>query len=109
MWSLQGGEPEPLSTDPARAGSAPDEEAEKLFLERAARAVVRRHLTVPAVLTLESLRPLSFIGSQALLVLGPMLSLALNSRDLQTLYRLLEKRNGIERFLTLVEEYDRES
>ena len=109
MWSLQGGGAEPLNADLLRDGAALDEQAENLFLERAARAVVRRRLTVPAVLTLESLRPLSFIGSQALLVLTPMLSLVFNHRDLQTLYRLLEKRTGIERFLTLIEEYDGES
>lgn len=109
MWSLQGGGPELPENGAVPDGAALDKEAERQLLERAARAVVRRRLTVPAVLALESLRPLSFIGSQALLVLSPIMSLALSTRDLQTLYRLLEKRTGIERLLDLIEEYDRES
>ncbi len=109
MWSLQGDNPEPPTADPAGIGASLDEEERRRFLERAAGTIVRRRLTVPAVLTLESLQPLSFIGSQALLVLSPMLGLAFNPRDLQTLYRLLEERTGIERLLNLIEEYERES
>ncbi|MBQ7568184.1 hypothetical protein IJT17_05190 [bacterium] len=107
MWSLQGEMPVPLDAGSVCVPPKLEEEKRE-FLERTAAAIVRRHLTVPAVLALESLRPMSFIGSQALLVLSPMLSLAVSARDLQTLYSLLEERNGIELLLEFIEKYDSE-
>ena len=77
---------------------------ERLLMQRAARAIVRRRLSAPALLFLESMRPLSFIGSQALLVLRPLLSLAVEPNEFQALYHTLEDRRNFEEFLRLIEE-----
>lgn len=108
MWSLAGDNAALPEPEACLSGMRLDEAEKQKFLERTARAIVRRRLTVPAILALESLQPLSFISSQALLVLSPLLSLVLNCRDLQTLYLLLEERTGLERLLALIEQYDGE-
>ncbi len=77
---------------------------ERLLMQRAARAIVRRRLSAPALLFLESMRPLSFIGSQALLVLRPLLSLAVEPNEFQALFHTLEDRRNFEEFLRLIEE-----
>ena len=109
MWSLESDTPEAKAEQtlwPFEHSLSPAEQRE--FLERAAHTIVKRRLTAPALLFLESLRPLSFIGSQALLVLRPLLGLALSGCSLQALLNLLEERQGVERLLELIERYDRE-
>ncbi|HDH99802.1 MAG TPA: hypothetical protein ENF74_02295, partial [Firmicutes bacterium] len=47
-------------------------EEELALVEKVARAVARRGLATPALMFLESVRPLNFIGSQAMIFLEPM-------------------------------------
>ena len=46
-------------------------DAQRAAVERVARFVVRFGLAVPAILALESVRPLSFVGSQFMYLLSP--------------------------------------
>ena len=76
-------------------------------VDRLAGAVVRRGLTAPAILFLESVRPLNFVASQALLFFAPMVGLVLERRDYDTLQGLLERRESIELILLRIEALDR--
>lgn len=71
-------------------------EGERELVEQLARFVVRRRMTSVAVMTLESSRPLSFIGSQALAFLAPLLTLIFNSADVDRFIGLLEKRRSVD-------------
>lgn len=82
------------------------EEAEAV--DRVARFVVRFGLTVPAVLWLESMRPLSFVGSQFMHVLSPSVTSFLPTNEWDALASLLEERNGVEHLITRIEALDRE-
>ena len=67
-------------------------------------AFIRRHgLVTPAVLYLESMRPLSFVGSQFMHVMSPAVTTFLSSSDWDALATLLEDRRGLEYLLTRIE------
>ena len=82
----------------------PLSEEERALLERLARLVVRRRMTSPALMALESTRPLSFIGSQVLAFAGPMLKLAFSSAEYDRLQGLLERRRSIDWIIEAIAE-----
>jgi hypothetical protein len=66
------------------------------LLERVAQEIARRRLVAPAIFALESLRPLSFIASQAMLVFQPIVETILNVKDYERLTETLEDRQNLE-------------
>ena len=77
-------------------------------VERVGRFIVRFGLTVPAILALETLRPLSFVGSQFMYLLSPAVTTFLTQQDWDSMAELLEHRDGIEHVLQTIERLDRE-
>jgi hypothetical protein len=73
------------------------------LLERVADAVVKRGMTAPASVFLESLGPMNFLGSQALHFLTPILEFAFNIKELEQVARLLERRDTISRLIALID------
>jgi hypothetical protein len=73
------------------------------LLERVADAVVKRGMTAPATVFLESLGPMSFLGSQALHFLTPIVEWAFHAKEVEQVARLLERRDTISRLLALIE------
>lgn len=65
--------------------------------------IARRGLTAPAVLWLESLRPVSFLGSQVLHFLSPIVQLVVPTASLPRLAEILEERSHLERMLEHLE------
>jgi hypothetical protein len=73
------------------------------LVERLARLIGRWRLATPAVVFLEANKPLSFIGSQALLMLQPMTDLFM-ARDLTAdLAALFADRERLETLITRLE------
>jgi hypothetical protein len=79
---------------------APEEVA---LLERVAARVVELRLDVPAVLTLESVRPLSFVAGQAMLFFQPMVQALLRFDDYRRFAALLERRETLDLLTSLIE------
>jgi len=79
---------------------------EKAVLEKVAHKVVDRRMAVPAILFLESVKPLNYIGSQALVFFEPIVQSLFNFKDYDTFRQALEKRETIEILLRKIEEYD---
>ena len=73
------------------------------LLERVADAVVKRGMTAPATIFLESLGPMNFLGSQALYFLAPIVEWALNAKEIEHAARLLERRETISRLISLID------
>jgi len=78
------------------------EEDDQLLLELAAK-IDSRGLTAPAVLWLESLRPVSFLGSQAMHFLNPFVQMLFDTEKFKRLAEILEERNHLERLLCHIE------
>ena len=73
------------------------------LLERVADAVVKRGMTAPATVFLESLGPMNFLGSQALYFLAPIVEWALNAKEIEHAARLLERRDTVSRLITIID------
>jgi hypothetical protein len=73
------------------------------LLERVADAVVKRGMTAPATVFLESLGPMNFLGSQALHFLTPIVEWAINAKEVEQVARLLERRDTISRLIAIIE------
>ena len=83
-------------------------EEQRATVQKVADFIVRFGLTVPAILALESLRPLSFVGSQFMHVLSPAVTIFLTQHDWDAMATLLEHRGGVEYVLQAIERTDRE-
>ena len=83
-------------------------EEEHTAMDRVARFIVRFDLTVPAILWLESLRPLAYSGSQFMYLLSPALSAFLPINQWNALASVLEERGGIETLIAHIEAVDQE-
>ncbi len=81
----------------------PLSEADRELLRQLALAIARRRMVAPAILFLESLRPLSYVGSQAMLFLRPFLTPLLNTERYDRLAEILERREGIEALVQAIE------
>jgi len=84
------------------------DDVQQKAVDDTARFIVRFGLTVPAILALESMRPLSFIGSQFMHVLSPSIGAFLSPHSWDALAKLLEDREGLDYFLQRLEEIDSE-
>ncbi len=78
-------------------------------MDRVARFLVRFGLTVPAILWLESLRPLAFTGSQFMHLMTPAIAAFLPVNQWNALAALLEERDGLERLVSHIEKVDQQA
>ena len=82
----------------------PDEE--KAILKKVATKVVERRMAVPAIVFLESVKPLNFIGSQVLVFFEPIIQTVFNFKDYDNFRSALEKRESIETMILEIEALD---
>lgn len=74
------------------------------LIKKLADLVIRRNMSVPAVLFLESVRPLNFVGSQAMAFFKPLLSRFFTREEYDKLANILEKREVIDLLINEIEE-----
>ena len=67
---------------------------------------MRYRMTVPAILFLESVKPLSFVGSQALHFFEPMVTAVFTVPDYERFAALMERRENLEALLVAIERKD---
>jgi len=95
----------------SKTKSNPTEE-QKTVVDKVCREIARRHLTTPALIFLESFRPLNFIGSQIMHFFHPFISAVVNADGYQQFSEFLESRNSIdflyERIEFFEEEYEKQ-
>ncbi len=63
-------------------------------------------MTVPAILFLESVKPLSFVGSQALYFFEPMVRALFAVPDYERFAAMMERRENVEALLVAIERRD---
>jgi len=61
---------------------------------------------VPAIIFLESIKPLNYIGSQTMVFFEPIVQTLFNFRDYDTFRRAMERRENVERLLQKIEAAD---
>ncbi|MCH2142281.1 MAG: hypothetical protein MK077_04710 [Phycisphaerales bacterium] len=71
------------------------------------RAVVRRKMITPAILTLQMCRPLNFVAAQAMHFFRPIASVVLDGQAIKELATFLEQRGSVEYLCRRLEHWDR--
>ncbi len=90
------------------AGQPPLPEEERAVIDKLARKVVEWQMTAPAIIFLESMKPLNFIGSQTMVFFEPIVQSVFAFKDYETVRVALEKRETIEILLQRIESIDAE-
>jgi len=78
-------------------------EDDRALLERLARRVVELRLETPALLTLETARPLSVLAGQAMLFFEPFAQALFRLPDYRRLAALVERREAMEALAAMIE------
>ena len=85
-----------------------DRERAIKLIEKYARFIVERRLAPAAIMTIESLRPLNFIGSQLLYAITPFAEVFFDHKEYQEVAALLENREYIDILIKRIDELDDE-
>ncbi len=93
-------------SDADDSNKQPIPEDEDRVMEKTAKWVVRRRMSVPAILFLESIKPLNYIGSQALVFFEPIVQTIFSIGDYDTFRSAMERRENVENLLRKIEKYD---
>jgi hypothetical protein len=84
----------------------PQEEDE--VLEKVARKVVQWRMAVPAILFLESVKPLNYIGAQVMVFFEPIVQSLFNFKYYEIFRIAMERRENVENLLQKIEKHDAE-
>jgi hypothetical protein len=85
-------------------------ERAELLIEKLASWIVNHRLETPTIIFLESIKPLSFIGSQLWLMYGvPMLGLVVDEHQTSEYGLLFEDRRHVEALIRQIETLAREA
>ncbi len=87
--------------DGIRAELSPDQ---IMLLRKLSSKVVQLRMTIPAVLFLESVRPLNYVGSQVMVFFAPLVHIVFTSPEWDQLQKVLEKRESLGYIIELIEE-----
>ena len=96
----------PSRIDPPEPDKPALPEEEAAVLEKVAHQVVKRGMTVPAIIFFESVKPMNFIGSQAMVFFEPIVQGLFEFKDYTTLRQALEKRTTLEILIQRIEALD---
>jgi hypothetical protein len=81
----------------------PLSEEDRALLQRLALTIAARRMGVPALLFLNSIKPLNYIGSQAMAFLRPFLTPLFNRADYERLTHIFERRAGLSALADAIE------
>lgn len=76
------------------------------LIEKASRFIVKHRMAAPAIMTIESLRPLARIGSQVIYFLSPFIETLFNTKEHQEFAVLLEKEENVKLLIDRIDELD---
>ncbi len=83
------------------------DEQELALVEKLADFVIKRGMAEPALIFLESMRPLNFIGSQAMVFFKPIVTTFFSLKDYERLTQILEKRESIDILINFLKKLNR--
>ncbi len=82
---------------------------QEIILDKLARKVARWQMGVPAIMFLETIKPLSFIGSQVLVFLDPLVKSIFNLSEYNEYIKLMEDRKNVELLIGKIEDISSQS
>jgi hypothetical protein len=93
----------------SKGSSKPGEEftpKQEEILKKIAQKVVDWRMSVPAILFLESVKPLNYVGSQMLVFFEPFVQTLFSWKDYDEFRKMMEERGSVEKLLLKIEELD---
>ena len=84
-------------------------EKQSEILDKLAQKVVGFRMTVPAIMFLETVKPLSYVSSQTMVFFEPMVKAVFNVAEYDEIRILMEDRRNVEELLLRIEKFDREA
>lgn len=84
------------------------EERRQEIIRVLAKALVERRLTAPAIFFLETVKPLSFVGSQAMIFLQPIIQAIFPFRSYNEFSVMMEDRKNVEELICEMERLEAE-
>lgn len=78
------------------------------LIDKYARFIVERRLASAAIMAIESLKPLNFLGSQMLYAISPFAEVFFNAKEYQELAALVENKEYVEILIKRLDELDEE-
>lgn len=79
------------------------------ILTKIAQKVISWRMSVPAILFLESVKPLNYVGSQMMAFFEPFVQTLFSWKDYDEFRRMMEQRGTVERLLQKIEQLDSEA
>lgn len=76
------------------------------LIEKISRYIAERRMAAPAIMAIESLRPLNFVGSQVMYFLAPFAEVIFKPKEYEELAALIEKDEYINLMLKRIDELD---
>jgi len=98
-----------IFADPADGLIMPEhlsEERKIEIMKIIAREVVKRQMTLPTIIFLESVKPLNYIGSQAMVFFNPLIQIVFPTKMYGELQLMFEKRENMEKLIQVIEAED---
>ena len=89
-----------------RPGPAQPTEAQRPVVDRVCLEIVRRRLTTPALILLETSRPLNYLGAQAMHFLEPIVSAILDGDGYRRFTEFIERRGSVDYFCDRLQEME---
>ncbi len=83
-------------------------EEELAIIDKLARKIVSKSLTIPTVMFLESVKPLNVLGANVLAFFQPYVQSFLNWKQYETFQQMLERRGTIEFLVRRIEKFEAE-
>jgi len=86
----------------------PKERKEEL-MRKLAKGVVDRRMAVPAIMFLESIKPMNFLASQVMVFFEPVILSLFTVANYREISLVLEERDAVENIIKFIEEYENEN
>jgi vacuolar-type H+-ATPase subunit I/STV1 len=97
---------QPKGTKVEEKGLTPEQQE---ILDKIAKKVVLWKMSTPAILFLESVKPLNYIGSQMLVFFEPFVQTLFSWKEYDEFRKIMEERENVERLLQTIEKFDAEA
>lgn len=95
--------PLPPKGEPEKGKLTPEQDE---VLEKVARKVVEKRMTVPALMFIESVKPLNFIGSQVMVFFEPIVQTLFDFKSYTVFREVIEDRDNVELLMQKIEKHD---
>ncbi|HAF07578.1 MAG: hypothetical protein QME48_04400 [bacterium] len=93
------------SFQPVSPKEIPLERKEEI-LKKIAENIVKRSLTAPAIMFLESIKPMNFISAQIMIFLEPIILTFFNIKEYREASLIFEERDSVEKLIRYIEDFE---